>query len=246
MGADTIVHVWHAAPGLVSTEEARRSCMDVLDDGERDRMRRFRSAEDAWTYAAAHALLRSALSLLAPVAPQDWRFRSEVGGRPVLDRPDAHRRLQFSLSHTRGRVAVAVADACAVGIDVERAGAGASLLDHPAEFLSRAEVGALERLPAEARGERLLACWTLKEALLKATGLGLSAPLREVSFDLDSGAEVQVALPSNLAGDPAHWRFHRFGTTEGHVVALAIRCGPSAGLRVRVAEAGTLPLRAVP
>jgi 4'-phosphopantetheinyl transferase len=238
----TGIHVWHADPELAAAPDAWRACLDLLDPPERERMGRFRFEADATAYLAAHALLRSALSLLAPVAPRRWRFRAGAHGKPFVDEPVAHRGLSFSLSHTPGRVAVAVASRGPVGIDVEHASVARSLLEHPERFLSPSEVGALRALPLADRPERFLACWTLKESFLKASGLGLSVPVQALSFHLDPGARIRVSFERAIGDDPDAWQFLRFAATSDHPAAVAARRAPGTELSVRVLEAARLPL----
>jgi 4'-phosphopantetheinyl transferase len=240
---ERIVHVWHAAPALAAPAESRRACLDLLDPVERERLGRFRFDVDAVAYLAAHALLRSALSCFAPVHPRTWRFRGGMHGKPVVEKPALHRRLSFSLSHTSGRVAIAVGRHCELGIDVEDANVGASLLENPERFLSPAEVESLRTLPPEARADRFLACWTLKESLLKALGIGLSIPPQDLGFDLDKVPDPRVSFPRSMPEDPASWHFRRFSATDRHPVALAIRCQPGSNVLVWITEASELPLR---
>jgi len=236
------LHVWHADPDLTGVPGARRACLDLLDAGERDRMRRFRFDADGAVYLAAHALLRSALSRLAPVDPTLWRFRTGEHGKPFVDEPTSHRHLAFNLSHTAGRVAVAIAIRAEVGVDVEHVGRAASLLEHPDRFLSPAEARTLRALPPEARRDRFLAYWTLKESYLKACGLGLSVPLQDLSFHLDEGPRVRVSFEPTIRDDPASWQFLCLAATSDHPMAVAIRREAGTEAPVRVHEAREIPL----
>ena len=234
--------VWHADPDLASVPGARRACLDLLDASERDRLRRFRFEADGTAYLAAHALLRSVLSHLAPVDPRLWRFRTGEHGKPFVDEPTSHRHLAFSLSHTAGRVAVAVATRAAVGIDVEHAGRASSLLKHLDRFLSPTEARTIRALPPEARRDRFLAHWTLKESYLKACGLGLSVPLQDLSFHIDEGPGVRVSFEPTVRDDPASWQFLCVAATSEHPMAVAVRRAGGMEVPVRVHEAREIPL----
>jgi 4'-phosphopantetheinyl transferase len=237
------LHVWHADPDLAGAPAARNACLDLLDSGELERLRRYRFDADSTAYLAAHALLRSALSQIAPIAPQAWRFRTGELGKPFVDQPTSHQHLSFSLSHTAGRVAVAISARVEVGIDVEHPGRASSRLEYLDRFLSPSEASTLRALPAEARSARFLAYWTLKEAYLKARGLGLSVPLQDLSFHLDDGPRIRMSLEPSLRDDSASWQFFRLSTTSDHPVAVAIRCRAGSEVLPRVQEARELPLR---
>ena len=236
------LHVWHASPDLAAALESRRACLDLLDGGERERLGRFRVEADRAAYLAVHALLRSALSQLAPVDPRLWRFRHGQWGKPSIDEPISLRHMAFSLSHTRGRVVVAVAVRAEVGVDVEHAGHAGFLLDRPDLVLSPAEAQALRALPAEARLDWLMACWTLKESYLKACGLGLSVPPQALSFHLDEGPNVRVSFEPAIQDDPATWHFLRLSASSEHPIAVAFRCEVGREVRAHVHDVRDIPL----
>ncbi len=235
------VHVWHADPAALDTPEARRACLDLLDEGERARLGRFRLEADRASYLVAHALLRSVLSVHAPADPRTWRFLAGPHGKPAVDFPAAHRELFFNLSHSRGRVAVAVALGRDVGVDVEASVRAGALEDLAERFLSPVEVGALQALPPEARRERLLGCWTLKESYLKACGSGLSLPLSALTFHLGEGEAIRATFHAPIGDDPTNWAFARFAPGPGYLGAVAIRRGPFEELSLFIREVLWLP-----
>jgi phosphopantetheinyl transferase len=96
-----------------------------------------------------------------------------------------------SLSHAGGWAAAAAHPATRVGVDIEPA----HEIPPPFAryFLSPGETSALARWPN--RSTSLLAAWTIKEAVLKATGRGLSVPpstVRIRSIGMDGGVAVMV------------------------------------------------------
>ena len=190
----------------------------VLSADERERMARFRFEEDRVRYLCAHASLRELLSGYRPdVAPGDWRFSADRFGKPGL--VGAPVPLDFNLSHTDGLVAIAVTGGTAVGVDVERRRAA-----HDDELLFEAclaesEAAPLRRLRPDERGDRFHVLWTLKEAYLKACGVGLSRDLRGVELRL--GPDGVLLEVRDAAGVDARWRFGQ-ATLEDGAVALAV------------------------
>lgn len=82
-----------------------------------------------------------------------------------------------SLSRAPGRAVAALSAGPVVGVDVEWVERD---LDHWAlarRFYTATEVAALRRLPPAAARARFFEWWTWKEAVLKAAGVGLGAPL---------------------------------------------------------------------
>jgi 4'-phosphopantetheinyl transferase len=217
------VEVWFADPADVDDAAAA-----LLDDDERARMARFLFERDRRLFLAAHALVRRTLSRHADVAPAAWRFTTEAGGRPVLAEPAP---LRFNLSHCHGLVACAVARDRDEGGDVER------VVELPHELIDRicspAEAAALRALPAAARPERFFTLWTLKEAYVKARGLGLALPVEQACFHLDPpgapGADAALRFEPGpaLEDDAAAWMFVRLRPTPAHCAAVCVARPPA-------------------
>jgi 4'-phosphopantetheinyl transferase len=177
------VHVWHVVPELVSDPALLRRYETLMSPDERARHARFVFAADRHVFLIARALVRTTLSRYAAVEPQAWTFESGEHGRPEIAGPQGVPPLRFSLSHTAGLVALAVALRVDVGIDVEGVRTRAAGLDIARRFFAPAEADALEAMPPERQDRAFLEYWTLKEAFIKATGLGMSMPLASFAFE---------------------------------------------------------------
>jgi 4'-phosphopantetheinyl transferase len=82
------------------------------------------------------------------------------------------------------------------------------------------ELADLRGLEMTKRRDRAVALWTLKEAYIKARGMGLSLPLASFAFDFEE-AEPRIAFAPPIDDDPARWSF-RIVDHQGHRIALAI------------------------
>lgn len=210
--------------------------LPLLSEEERARAARFHVGADRAAYVAAHALLRV---LLAGCGVPHPRFEAGPWGRPELvGRPGG---LRFSLTHTRSLVAAAVAAEDDLGLDVEAAGRTVDALGLAGRFFAPAEAAYLSTLSAAAVAPEFLRIWTLKEAFVKAVGLGLALPLDRFAFGATPGAFTCAAE----LGDPAAWSFR--------TLALPAEAGrPAAWLSVALRrpafdlDAAPLDRRALP
>jgi 4'-phosphopantetheinyl transferase len=150
----------------------------VLDAEESARLAAFRRSDDRDAFAVAHVTLRRLLGQRLGLAPEAVTLLREPcphcggpHGRPHV--PD--RAVHFSLSHTTGMVMIALASA-PVGIDVE-ALPETTTAEEVAEQLHPKERAELAAVPAAEYREAFNRCWTRKEALLKAMGVGLNEDL---------------------------------------------------------------------
>lgn len=220
------VHLWYV---LLSRNPERRllgRLKSVLTSDEQDACDRFLFDKDRHQYLFAHAMLRGVLSRYAPVRCADWRFAApEKYGKPrvalTLDQP-----LHFNLSHTDGLVACVVAREPAVGVDAEHLGRRGSLLEIARHCFAPAEVVRLEQASPEERREVFFDIWTLKEAYVKARGMGLSLPLQEFAFELKAGQPPRVEFAPSMNDSPECWQFETFRPAPSHRIAVAVRRPP--------------------
>jgi len=182
---------------------------------ELQKAQRFASDMVRRTFLAAHGLKRLVLSRADPdIHPLAWQFSQGPHGKPaVAGRTDLH----FNLSHCHGLVACALRLERPVGLDVEWLGrpAPVEIAEH---FFSPDEIEWLQRLPVPERQFGFFRLWTLKEAYIKAVGLGLSQPLRDFTVSVDT---LDVSFANPALGDTHTWRFHQESLESGHILAAA-------------------------
>jgi 4'-phosphopantetheinyl transferase len=224
------VHVWHR-PTTDADAHALAEAAAVLSAPERERRDALRVPDDRRDYTLAHDLLRRTLSRYASLPPAEWRFASNPFGKPAVALPPGSDAppLSFSLSHTRGYVACAVARDLPVGVDVERIDRARDAVRLADRYFSAAEAAALRRCDGDARGALFGDLWTLKEAFVKAIGLGLSQPFTDLSFEIGPGGAIRFTPPASV--NAAGWHFALFE--------------PSPGLRLAVAACAAEPPRIV-
>ncbi|OLT10875.1 hypothetical protein BJF78_28375 [Pseudonocardia sp. CNS-139] len=173
-GVHSATVVWWARPVAPSDDGGAGGLAALLDAHERARMARFRRPADQARYLAAHALTRLALGAAVGRPAADLVFDrtchcGQQHGKPVLPGGPG-----FSLTHAGGLVGVAVHHGGPVGLDVEEERALADLPALAAHACSPAE--------SAPDPESFFVLWTRKEALLKATGRGLSSPMSDITL----------------------------------------------------------------
>lgn len=219
---DRVVTVLTACPDELTRQEAE-VLGGLLDEEERSRLGRLQDDDARRQYLVAHALLRIALSLRYPAMPAEWRFRRTPTAQPLIQSPERGVPLFFSLSHTRSLVVCSVSTSWEVGVDVERFDASIDLEPLTPLVYSKEERLWWQQGDTATRVHRFFRLWTLKEALLKATGRGLTIPLSRVGFRVAGGQHPELMnLPPDL-GRLRDWSFRMLEPTAEHVCALAVR-----------------------
>lgn len=205
----------------------------LLSAEEHDRMARLVFERDRRRFLLTRVLVRTMLSRYAGVPPADWSFIANVHGRPeIVDRPHDVPDLRFNLSHTDGLIACAVTIGREIGVDVEHIGRRLTH-DVAKRFFAPNEVSALRELPEDQQHRTFFDYWTLKEAYLKARGLGLALPLADFAFRLAPPAPPQITFEPSMKDDAATWQFHQEWPTPLHRLGLAVR-REGADLPVRI------------
>ena len=203
--------------------EALGRALDVLSEEERERIGRFRRSADAASFAAGRALVRLALAERVGAAPGElvfdtWcKLHASPHGKPRLVEPAAE--LDFSLSRAGPRLLLAVSPA-PVGVDVERRRRDVEV------GVARIAFADDERAELEAAGaDAFLACWTRKEAVLKALGHGLAVDPKSVSVTFLDGVEPRIRRVPKEFGPPEAWSLVPLARDEW-LAALAVRGKP--------------------
>lgn len=175
---DRSCQVWWAR---VTDVEPRHA--ELLSEVEKVRSRAYREADDRARFILGCALSRLVLSALLRIPPREVPLDRTC---PRCGRPHGKPRLptgrpQLSVSHSGDRVAVAVTMAAPVGVDVERVHASFDIREMAEEVLTDAEFSQVMNRPCRERLDVFFTYWTRKESVLKATGEGLSVPLRGIA-----------------------------------------------------------------
>ena len=198
------------APSALARAEAR------LTGEERTRADRCRAESARRQFVAARALLRLMLARQSGEAERLWPLRLETHGKPVLDAPDPA--FVFNLSHSESVVACALARAGELGVDVEDVAPGVDHVSVARRMFSAREAAHVAALTGGAQAEAFYAYWTLKEAYVKARGLGLSLDTTAFAFDLADGDAISF---KGIEDDAGRWRFRRSAPLPSTRLALA-------------------------
>jgi len=230
--AKNAVHVWYVLTDEVRDPALLERHRALMTPDERARHDRFVFPRDRHQFLVARAVIRSLVARYLDIDPAACAFEVDRYGRPSLRGPAAAA-LAFNISHTTGLVACALARVPEIGVDVEYT-ARAVGLDLARRFFSPDEADALEALPEEAQRARFFDYWTLKEAYIKARGMGLSLPLDRFSMRLDGDGPPRIAFAAGADDEPESWQLAQFTPTPAHRLAVAVRRrGPDLSIRLR-------------
>lgn len=191
--------MFEQADVLVLYSSAPRSCpllhalSELLSEDERANAARFVFDDDRRLYVTAHALLRH--SLWRATGWTNAQFRANRFGKPEMVEAGGRPLIKFNISHSGEFAVCCLSRHFDVGVDVEEVDESRSIEEVATTQFTPHERAQLAARSGAARTHTFFQLWTLKEALVKALGLGLQG-MDQYSFDLDPPSLAEMVNPN--------------------------------------------------
>nr|WP_281384370.1 4'-phosphopantetheinyl transferase superfamily protein [Pelagicoccus albus] len=144
-------------------------------------------------------------------------------GKPELASlaPAENSRIHFNLSHSGSSYLLGVRLDSPIGVDIEDRRSINGRDELVERFFHPTELQEFQSLPEELKDEAFLLAWTRKEAVLKATGEGLSAHLDSLQVTLDPDKDCQLRSIDPKWGDVNEWHLSSPPITPESICAIA-------------------------
>ncbi len=215
--------VFHVDLAAHAAHEAQ--ALQWLSAEERIRSRRYVHAGPRRRFALCRAALRAVLCHRLGCDSQQLTFGTSGHGKPFARVDEIPEPISFNVSHGRGHGLIAVAAGGRLGVDIEERRARDDLEDLTGAVLGPNETREFALLRGNARTHFFFRMWTLKEALIKALGLGFSQDPAEfeVPVAVRRGARTSTFRFPSRPG--ALWRVDDLGTDD-FAAALALEMIP--------------------
>lgn len=213
------IDVWRCPLDLTAAQIDQLS--KCLSEQERQRAEQFRMAHKRLQFITSRARLRQCLALATGTRAGEIEIAVGASGKPFLAGKAHSSGIQFNVSHTDGLALIAITRGQPVGIDVESLEQSVQAARLAENYFSAKEKTTIAALPGEQVTASFFACWTRKEAVLKAIGTGIAQGL--ASFDVATDPEIthcQTELQS-ATGPAQTWCVETLPCGAGFVGALA-------------------------
>ncbi len=220
------------------------SAEKILSSAEFDRFCTYRVARRRNSLVISRIFLRVLIDRCFGLPGADWRLEAQPTGQPRLVSAGGPVAYGVSLSHAAGLLGCAISRTGPLGCDVEFVAD-----DRPQivrEHFAAEEVAQYEALAGDTRRQRFYQLWTLKEALLKADGRGLTVPLGSFWFDFAGSQEGRgpaLRQRGDIFGNKTSaWRFWLGEPTVGYQMAVALQADRPVHVQLDVLQISTWDL----
>ena len=214
------IHVWLVFPHAIHNDTLLTQYRNLLNTQEQQKEKRFYFQKDQHRYLLTRALVRTVLSQYVPVAPTDWVFSRNQYGKPAIDAQHGLEHLSFNLSHSQRLIALAITRHSALGIDTENTQARKTPLNLINDYFSPAEMATMNATHPEQKSHRFFQHWTLKEAYVKARGMGLTIPLQHVDFQIETPNGITLTLHPDLNDNASNWNLWQLQPTAHDILSI--------------------------
>jgi 4'-phosphopantetheinyl transferase len=212
------VHVWRA--NLDQPQRLFARLTQLLSAEERARADRFHFEVDRKRCILARGILRLLLGDCLGTPAERLQFRYSEFGKPSLASESAP--VEFNVSHSGDLVLVALGRGRALGVDVERIRIDVATEEIAARYFSVNECRDFATVAPDLRCAAFFACWTRKEAYIKARGDGLSLPLEQFDVAFLPGHAARLIATRHEPGEVHRWTLRGLEAGCGYKAALAV------------------------
>ncbi|MDE0520604.1 MAG: 4'-phosphopantetheinyl transferase superfamily protein [Boseongicola sp.] len=207
--AATVFHV-----DLSRHASREREAMDWLDEAERSRQRRFVHPRPSREFTLCRAALRSLLCRELNCSNGDLSFGMSQFGKPFARVNGVAAPISFNVSHSGRHGMIALAPGGRIGVDVEERSTNRNLDVCIRLLFAPKERAEFESVSAQDKANLFYRLWTLKEALIKAVGAGLSIDTAKFEIPLTmvrGGRSGTFRFPDTPA---VAWELEDIGNAE--------------------------------
>ncbi len=182
----------------------------------------FRELSDFQQRSTRRFYLRLLLGAYLGLPGKDVRIARRIKGRPELDSSQSKGELDFNVARSNARYLIGISSGASIGVDLEiaarRSGKPLALARR---YFSPDETAALSKLDEEELHRAFMHTWACKEAIVKASGMGIANQLCRFTVDVNPDNPPSVLdMPDD---DHMAWQLAMAEPAQGSIAAIAVR-----------------------
>ena len=216
---DGELHIWRTK--VSKNEYNLEFYWNLLSQDEQVRAKEFYFVRDRNRYIIARGILRSLIANYAGITPENILFKYTEYGKPYLAVNNDFSEIKFNLAHSKDSIVYAFTQNIDVGIDIEFINKDFVMEDVVNYCCSKQEQSILQKLSRFEKHYYFYKLWVIKEALVKAMGIGLSYDLRQIHINFGKNKLIN---PINIINnDKINWTTDVFLSYNDYYSAFAVK-----------------------
>jgi len=212
------IHIWTVNVDFENSEKIRYYSQFLSPD-ELKKANNFRFNKDRYCAITARYVLRMLSSKYLNIDIKDIEFSYGDKGKPKYNFETS---LQFNISHSEAMILLGFVHNNDLGVDIEFIKPNFDPIEIAEHFFSLQEIEELKQREKSDLDNAFFRCWTRKEALIKATGDGLSFPLHKFSVSMDRDDKAEI-LNMSWNEDPKSWMMYSFKPKQDYIAAITLK-----------------------
>lgn len=215
---DNELHIWKVR----ISEQLRniRDYYDLLSDKEKMCASSFHFMEDKDRYIISRAVLKRILArYLTTVTSKKIIFEQNNKGKLYIPEHINNKGIKFNISHSNDYVVYAITMNGNIGIDIEYVNKAYNIENLIRNCCTKNEQSELQKLDNYHKYKYFYTLWVVKEALVKAMGLGLSFDLK--LLNVFSSKKQFINKIRAINSSQFAWHINVFNGFRGYCSAFA-------------------------
>jgi len=202
------IDLWFITPTQIS-DLLFNYLKTLLTKKEKDKLAHYKNSKAQHTALITRAICRLVLSQYTNTTPSDLSFIKNQHGKPELT--NNSNKIRFNLSHNNDLIIIAICAKDDIGCDIENPLRKVNIEPLTRRYFSEQEHLEICTLTPKIQQQRFFEMWTLKEAFVKATGIGISLGLDTFYFDKDVvSKEINVQFNESYPLNKSHiWQLYQ-------------------------------------
>ena len=202
--ANDTIDLWFIDPATLPPSQVN-DLTALLSEEEFAKLKHYRHQATRHTALLTRAISRLVLSHYTQTPAVSLTFTKQPNGKPELAN-NAHN-IRFNLSHNDQLIVLAVCVNDEIGCDIESPNRKVNIPAITRRFFAPQEQQLLSQLPEQLQQQQFFEIWTLKEAFVKATGLGIALGLDRFYFQ--TLPFIKVLFNAQYPLPPQAWQFYQ-------------------------------------
>ncbi|AFH50190.1 Phosphopantetheinyl transferase [Ignavibacterium album JCM 16511] len=214
--ANSEIHIYSI--NITEPEYDFQKLKEVFSQDEKERVSDYKFIKDRERAIVTFYFRRRILSEYTGKRPEELSFKKNNSGKPLIDIPE-YDHLKFNYSHSGEMIIYAISKDSEIGVDIELVKEIPDMNALVENYFSKEEIQVFKNMDNRNDQTNLFyKIWTRKEALVKASGKGISDDLSQINIITD---KPDFNNPQKFFYREKHWILSGLSVPENYIATVA-------------------------